>query len=114
MQQDAINRVLEMQERASRTLEASGMGAEGGNVRAPHEAERTPSHSEREADHHHADRPAAPSPLSGLLGSFSNLPLLNFSIDSEDIILLLLIYILYKDGADMWLLLALAYIFISK
>ena len=67
-----------------------------------------------------AAQPAGPpggaaSGLQGLLGLpmsgvLSKLPLFNLSLDSEQLILLGMIYMLFRDKGDPWLMLALGYI----
>ena len=86
MQEEAIRRVREMQKR-SRSI----VGASPNSEPAPPKAEETPQSS---------------SLLSGLLGG--NLG--DIKIDEEKALIGLLIYILYKQGADIKLLLALGYL----
>ncbi len=89
MRQDAIRRSREMQRRA-------GMRSSAAMPSAP--AQEKP-----------ASAPAAPSPSAGSLlpGELQNLMK---GWDGERLALLGLLYILYKDGADAKLLLAIAYI----
>lgn len=98
MQEEAIRRVREMQRR-SRSI----VGASPNNEPAPPKAEETPRtqnvHSPQKA-------PQSSSLLSGLLGG--NLG--DIKIDEEKALIGLLIYILYKQGADIKLLLALGYL----
>ncbi len=93
MQEEAIRRVREMQRR-SRSIVGEP---------APPKAEETPrtqnAHSPQKA-------PQSSSLLSGLLGG--NLG--DIKIDEEKALIGLLIYILYKQGADIKLLLALGYL----
>lgn len=98
MQEEAIRRVREMQRR-SRSI----VGASPNNEPAPPKAEETPrtqnAHSPQKAPH-------SSSLLSGLLGG--NLG--DIKIDEEKALIGLLIYILYKQGADIKLLLGLGYL----
>ena len=98
MQEEAIRRVREMQRR-SRSI----VGASPNSEPAPPNAEETPRtqnvHSTQKA-------PQSSSLLSGLLGG--NLG--DIKIDEEKALIGLLIYILYKQGADIKLLLALGYL----
>lgn len=98
MQEEAIRRVREMQRR-SRSI----VGASSNSEPAPPNAEETPhtqnAHSPQKA-------PQSSSLLSGLLGG--NLG--DIKIDEEKALIGLLIYILYKQGADIKLLLALGYL----
>ena len=92
MQEEAIRRVREMQRR-SRSI----VGASPNSEPAPPKAEETP---------HTQKAPQSSSLLSGLLGG--NLG--DIKIDEEKALIGLLIYILYKQGADIKLLLALGYL----
>lgn len=98
MQEEAIRRVREMQRR-SRSI----VGASPDSEPAPPNAEENPRtqnvHSPQKA-------PQSSSLLSGLLGG--NLG--DIKIDEEKALIGLLIYILYKQGADIKLLLALGYL----
>ena len=93
MQEEAIRRVREMQRR-SRSIVSASPNSEP----APPNAEETPrtqnAHSPQKA-------PQSSSLLSGLLGG---------NIDEEKALIGLLIYILYKQGADIKLLLGLGYL----
>lgn len=99
MQEEAIRRVREMQRRSRSIVGASPNNSES----APPNAEETPRtqnvHSPQKA-------PQSSSLLSGLLGG--NLG--DIKIDEEKALIGLLIYILYKQGADIKLLLALGYL----
>ena len=92
MQEEAIRRVREMQRR-SRSI----VGASPNSEPAPPKAEET---------HRTQKAPQSSSLLSGLLGG--NLG--DIKIDEEKALIGLLIYILYKQGADIKLLLALGYL----
>jgi hypothetical protein len=156
MQQEAIRRVRDMQQRARSTLESAGVPLES------HEAARpapppvnTPKPAPPPAREGHTGRPAtqsvwnapamhpavhaAPEPAAGsfssgyshagfppapprapvdheraasilspLLGNL--LPSVNISLDSEQILLMILIFLLYQDDADKFLILAVAYV----
>lgn len=141
MQQEAIRRVREMQERARRTLENAGMPMSppmppppappeadppGGNAGAPptvrpaasnsrpaDPAPRDPDPPEPAANRAPAGPPpSSPNPISALL----NNPLQNvfhLSLDSEQLLLLGLAYMLYRDNADIYLTLALVFILLT-
>lgn len=97
MQEEAIRRVREMQRR-SRSI----VGASPNSEPAPPKAEETP----RTQNAHSPQKPSEQFALSGLLGG--NLG--DIKIDEEKALIGLLIYILYKQGADIKLLLALGYL----
>lgn len=98
MQEEAIRRVREMQKR-SNTI----MSDEPAKVLdAPPPPQSTP-----------ASPQTTPSFLSGLFGSQKNGELFNLAgikIDEEKALIGILIYILYKQGADIKLLLGLGYL----
>lgn len=165
MQQEAIRRVRDMQERARSTLESAGVpfdsleasvppavptapvpppravpspsreGHSGHPVTqsvwtAPAPAMHPPSPAPESAERMFSDRVAAPppvtvprpssmphsaaghaqfhSPIPPLLGNL--LPAVNISLDSEQILLMVLMFLLYQDNSDKFLILALAYI----
>lgn len=98
MQEEAIRRVREMQRR-SRSI----VGVSPNSEPAPPKAEETP----RTQNVHSPQKAPQSSPLlSGLLGG----DLGDIKIDEEKALIGLLIYILYKQGADIKLLLALGYL----
>ena len=80
MQEEAVRRVMEMQQRSRDAV---------GHEERPHQPESTPP-------------PPAGDILGGILGGIK--------IDEEKALIALLIYILYKQGADIKLLLGLAYL----
>ena len=98
MQEEAIRRVREMQRR-SRSI----VGASPESEPAQPKAEESP-HTQNTQSPQKA--PQSSSLLSGLLGG--NLG--NIKIDEEKALIGLLIYILYKQGADIKLLLGLGYL----
>lgn len=119
MQQEAINRVRQMQERARRTLENAGLHIEN----SEHEQE-PPAHAaaaatesrNAQAEHHQAE---TNQPFQSMLqklgfpfGGIHNLklPFFDITFDEEQIMLILLIIFLYNDDADQWLVLSLVYI----
>lgn len=68
-----------------------------------------PYANDREID----SRPKTDLPAETQSGSSAvKLPGLNLSLDSDQLLLLITIYLLIKDGGDRWLILALAYILI--
>ena len=177
MQQEAIRRVRDMQERARRTLENAGvtierplsnsandsdmhmqdtvplheqnsvqreqhepMHEETSAHRSEHQPRATSQHDQHEPMHgetnahrsEHQPRStsqhepqvshagvtsssvlnaAAPHIQGGLLSSLTGiLPSFNLSLDTEQIMLLALCYMLFQDGADKFLIMALAYV----
>lgn len=177
MQQEAIRRVREMQERARRTLEGAGMHIEPppaapaapgqpaaqqqnppaesrarGNAPAAPPAPQHPSvprpQPARAAEH--APRPAQghpqaarfplhmpvmrapqpmqpprpersappPAPANGPAGVLSSLfpgglPGFHLSLDSDQVLLAIVLYVLIQDHGDQWLILALGYIMLG-
>ena len=81
MQEEAIRRVMEMQQRSREAVDG----------KPPHETE---------------PKNAAP-PKNDILGMLGGI-----KIDEEKALIALLIYILYKQGADIKLLIGLAYLLI--
>ena len=86
-------------QRRSRSI----VGASPNSEPAPHKAEEIPN---TQRDHSQQKAPQSSSLLSGLLGG--NLG--DIKIDEEKALIGLLIYILYKQGADITLLLGLGYL----
>ena len=109
MQQDAINRVHEMQRRAQRTIEETN-----GSIRHVHDAPQNPpplQAAHRAPPHRHEGPvPAAPHPApersANPLGNLFSA--LNF--DSEQILIGILLVVLINEGADMPIILALLYL----
>lgn len=94
MQRDAVRRVREMQRRANEKL------------RPPVPAQRDAAHPPA-APAPPASRPASESAGSGLSSFLSQM-----NLDSEKTMLLLLIILLLREGADTKLILALCYLLI--
>ena len=138
MQQEAIRRVRDMQKRARLTLENAGMHIENTDSfpddaqktaipdvkEAPAEPEHTAAHfdappHEKDSGFEHEKSENPPPQGNGqdspLFGNFSlkQLSGFNLSLDSDQILLIFLIYLLATDGADKWLMLSLAYIMFS-
>lgn len=126
MQQEAIRRVQEMQRRARSTLENAGMHIEGEQAE-PTQAAPPPAPSPpppRPAAQNAPGpvtppRPMAAGPppaqpgIGGILPFLQNglnLPGFSISLDSEQLMLLGILYILFRDHADPWLMMALAYV----
>lgn len=120
MQQEAIRRVREMQSRARATLENAGMHIENNDSRpqpsepvysAPEknyppvnerrEYKKTESETAFSGEKHVPHHSAAP---------LIRVPSFNLSLDSDQVLLTMLVYLLIKDGADKWLILSLAYV----
>lgn len=101
MQKDAMERVREMQRRADETLRRSNAGLSSFTAEIP-----TPSAPAPPAP----PSPESPKPIvpAGKLGNV----LSAVGIDQDRMIILALLLILYNDGADNLLLLALLYLFL--
>lgn len=126
MQQDAINRVREMQKRARATLESAGMHIEPASTDLPESTPSTPMppapHMNPAAEDGHEKKTETknlntPTNQNNTDGNADNhkspLSFLNLSLDSEQIMLIACAYLLFKDGADTWLILALVYIIMT-
>lgn len=130
MQQEAIRRVRQMQQRARRTLEDAGMHIEPPSAQLAEPEPGNPVHETGTVD-------SGPEAASAPVGFFPNpapswrepppkpdppepvnpphhqgipKPIFNFSIDNEQLIILGLLFLLYQDKADNLLMLALVYI----
>lgn len=122
MQQEAILRVREMQQRARHTLESAGMTMEPPEppvAEVPPLVQAPPQEIPFPADVRRAGSGPAPplqggrQPPGGIFGLGGNglsLPGFNLSLDSEQLILLGILYILYRDHSDPWLMMAVAYV----
>lgn len=119
MQQEAIRRVRDMQARARRTLEDAGVPLEPPSP-PQHEPQEPPSAPEpdaagpfeedaRQAASEDAPPPEHAAPSAGRAKGFP----FNLSLDTEQIMLLLIIYLLYKDHGDQYLMMALAYLLLT-
>ncbi|HEX3026105.1 MAG TPA: hypothetical protein VHR42_02605 [Clostridia bacterium] len=128
MQQEAIRRVRQMQERARRTLESAGMhidetGGESqdGPPAAPPIENPAVGPAPRRVPSPSPGHQRIPLPLSGQSGKQPpgipddkiSIPILNIAVDSDQMLLVLLMYLLIKDGADQWLILSLAYVLLT-
>lgn len=120
MQQEAIRRVREMQNRARATLENAGMHIENSDPR-PQPSEPAYSapethHSPSNEKHEHKKAESKPSFTEEKhVPHHSTAPLIrvpsfNLSLDSDQVLLIALMYLLIKDEADKWLILSLAYV----
>lgn len=122
MQQEAIRRVREMQSRARATLENAGMHIENNDPRpqpsAPVYSAPETHHSPLKEKHEHAEPKVEPVVSEEKhVPHHSTAPLIrvpsfNLSFDSDQVLLIMLIYLLIKDGADKWLILSLAFVLI--
>lgn len=107
MQQEAIRRVQEMQQRSRNIVN---------NAEQPSEPEPQPKQDNQ--NQNTKSRSQSGSPLQGLLGSIlggssSSKELFNIGkikIDEEKALIAMMIYILYKNGSDIKLLLGLGYL----
>ncbi|WP_295210102.1 hypothetical protein [Ruminococcus sp.] len=108
MQEEAIRRVREMQRR-SRSI----VGAEDTTTFQPPPTQaQTQSRPVQQSSSSQSQSKPASSLLGGLLGGKDGTPfdLGGVKIDEEKALIGMLIYILYKQGADIKLLLALGYL----
>lgn len=113
MQQEAIRRVRDMQARARQTLEDAGVPLEPAEPPdAPHM--ESPSHAPEPEAEPVDDPPANDDPPQEPRMSHHE-PQMPFhlALDSEQIMLLLIIYLLYKDQGDQYLMMALAYLLLT-
>lgn len=143
MQQEAIKRVRDMQARARSTLENDGVAFGDVPPPPPHQKPARPSSDQKPSHPPMQSVWNAPmaniGPPTGspqndgayqnLPGTYREAPLppnasghrqsvpltqkLALALDNEQILLMLLIFMLYRDGSDKFLMLALAYILIS-
>lgn len=130
MQQEAIRRVREMQERARRTLEDAGMPITPGSSdpfasAAPAEGRppARPPGGTSAPPHPSPQRPPAfipppPGPPSPPAAPPGGLPMqllqsLQLPLQNDQLLLMGLIYLLYRDGSDIYLILALAFILLT-
>jgi len=126
MQQEAIRRVREMQSRARATLENAGMHIENHSDMPAepeeiepfeHEAENKPVEPKIENERvEHKSGENNGEKHNDSLGALSQLihnPMINLKLGSDQIMLMILIYLLVNDGADKWLILSLAYVLIT-
>ena len=107
MQEEAIKRVQEMQQR-SRNIVNSSVEA---NEQKPPPV--MPKHSEKN-ENAKTSSPSLQNILGDLLGGNKGgkelFKISNIKIDEEKALIALMIYILYKNGSDVKLLLALGYL----
>ena len=109
MQNDAIRRVKNMQQRASSRIPPMpdyvrplrGAIAEKTPATPPHEQNHVPAHSVK---------PTSSKPLSGGLGFLDKLNLKSFEMDTDRALVLMMMALLGKETADETLMLALLYI----
>ena len=102
MQQDAVNRVLEMQRRAQMRLEQSNRMVSAGQMPAPG------SLSQHPAPHRAQTQPSVLQPSFPFQGILEKL-----GLDGETVLLLILLLILLNEGADRSLILALVYVLVG-
>lgn len=112
MQEEAIRRVHEMQQRSKNIVNGTtGQQHQQGSAQSPEPKPKQSPQNQSKPDN---------TPLQGLLGSLmgttggSNelFSISNIKIDEEKALIAMMIYILYKNGADVKLLLGLGYLLI--
>lgn len=104
MRRDALRRTREMHNKVS-----SNESNVQANKSPEHSKEKEPDPSEKKASEECSTKRVAPQNVNPLNNLFSGL----FSgekMDSDKLILILLIFVLAKEGADLKLLIALGYI----
>lgn len=109
MQKDAMDRVREMQRRADETLRRSNAALP--MQEAPQATRPTSAPSELVSNPQTQQQPPAPLSAQASGGKLSQI-LSAAGMDQDRIILLGLLLLLYNDGADQLLLLALLYLFL--
>ncbi len=101
LQQDAVRRVMEMQRQAQARVHPE---------EKPHPAQpKSPSKPKRPQKPEPPPPPPEPKPPAGKSGLLEGI-LSNTGLDKEQLLLLGLGYLLYKEGADHKLLLAILYL----
>ncbi len=98
MQQEALNRLHEMQRRSR-----SAVGNAAATSAAPAQSPRRGEPERPKAD----SKPVQSNPIQDILGQLLGD---GAGLDSDRIIILLLLFVLYKNHADIKLLLALGYL----
>ncbi len=116
MQQEAIKRVMEMQKRSNSIVSSHNNASQRQSAPLPKPPESIPQNQQNNHTQNSSQNDIS-SLLSGLIGNSHKNDILNsllneFKPDEEKIILGILIYILAKNGADLKLILALAYLII--
>lgn len=117
MQQEAIQRVRAMQERARQTLEDAGVPLEPPPL--PAQPRREPSEPLPQVQAASAASGQSVPPPHEEIPRHASHPVpapempFHFALDSEQIMLLLIIYLLYKDHGDQYLMMALAYLLLT-
>ena len=108
MQKDAMDRVREMQRRADETLRRSNaaLPPQEAPQSTPLPAQPEPPHSPQPQQHPPA--PPLPQTTGGKLSQILSVA----GMDQDRLIILGLLLLLYNDGADQLLLLALLYLFL--
>ncbi len=112
MQQDAVRRVREMQRRAQQQLDASNRTLPPSETPPKAEQKPRPQNSSPPKSHDAPSDIPRQIPTNTAPPSTPELPL-PFGLDGETALLLILIYLLWRDGADRSLILALLYILIA-
>ena len=105
MQEEALRRMREMQSRSRTAVNRPHPPPPPHPEPQPPQQHQHPNHNQKQ--HHDQNKPASQPPadiLKSLLG--------DIKIDSEKALILLMLFVLYKNKADMKLLLALGYLII--
>lgn len=109
MQEEAIQRVHEMQQRSRNIVNGSHDSSEQSTPSPPPKPKQVPKGNGRQTG-----IPSLQSIINGLLGGSGGsrelFSISNIKIDEEKALIAMMIYILYKNGADVKLLLALGYL----
>ena len=116
MQQEAIKRVMEMQKRSNSIVNSHNNANQRQSAPLPKPPESIPQNQQNNHTQNSSQNDIS-SLLSSLINGSHKNDILNsllneFKPDEEKIILGILIYILAKNGADLKLILALAYLII--
>lgn len=113
MQEEAIKRVREMQQRSKSIVGGEKNAAPPPPPSTPH-SEPTSPPKQQQKETQNGNTPNLQSILGGLLGGSGGskelFSISNIKIDEEKALIGMLIYILHKNGADVKLLLALGYL----
>lgn len=105
MQEEAVKRVMEMQRRSRSYTQEGGMGNSSGTTNTAGAAGPNGLNTQSVADNSGGGQNGGHAEKKGALFNLAGI-----QIDEEKAMIALLIYILYKNKADMKLLLGLGYL----